>query len=122
MTVRDDSRLIGTLPRVVSQAEYGRRGYEVTLARYGSHRLDQWRRRGGRKPNPTLAEIRQLSEAQAASKDRRRARSRRLESGGAEAEIAACVAGAATPGPVRASLAQTESAGAWGPGAQSNIT
>mgnify|MGYP000995870033 CR=1 FL=1 len=42
---------------VVSRSEAGRRGYEVTRARYGDARMDAWRREGGRKPDPTRLEI-----------------------------------------------------------------
>ena len=35
----------------------GSLGYQETRARYGDAQMDRWRRMGGRKPNPTLAEI-----------------------------------------------------------------
>lgn len=45
------------LPRVITRQEYGRRGYEVTLARYGKRQMDAWRRMGGRPKDPTYDEI-----------------------------------------------------------------
>lgn len=47
------------LPSVISQAEYGRRGYDALLAKYGRRQLDAWRRRGGRPRDPSLLEIRE---------------------------------------------------------------
>lgn len=41
----------------MTPAEWGARGYEVLVATYGEHRINQWRRRGGRKPIRSLAEI-----------------------------------------------------------------
>jgi hypothetical protein len=46
---------------VGTPSEWGKRGYETTLARYGEYRMNQWRRRGGRKPNPTLAQLEAMS-------------------------------------------------------------
>lgn len=35
----------------------GSLGYERTLAKYGVSTMNRWRRSGGRKPNPSLSEI-----------------------------------------------------------------
>lgn len=59
-------------PSVVSPQEYGRRGYEVVLEKYGKARMDTWRRRGGRKPNPTWAQIQAGTEPQRARPSRKR--------------------------------------------------
>lgn len=52
-----ESRTHGDRPSVVSAAERGRWGYQALVRKYGEARVNQWRRRGGRKPNPTLAQI-----------------------------------------------------------------
>lgn len=56
------------LPPVVSQAEYGRRGYRVLEAKYGTHQLNAWRRKGGRPKDPTLLEIREEERQRALAK------------------------------------------------------
>lgn len=42
----------------LSPQETGLLGYQVTLARHGRARMNEWRRRGGRPADPTLDEIR----------------------------------------------------------------
>lgn len=37
--------------------ERGAMGYIATEAKYGKAQMDRWRRSGGRKPNPTLADL-----------------------------------------------------------------
>lgn len=37
--------------------EWGALGYQALVAKYGEHRINQWRRKGGRPRNRTLAEI-----------------------------------------------------------------
>lgn len=113
---------MSALPVVTTAREYGARGHAVTLARHGKRRMDAWARTGGRRKNPTLAEI-ETAEREAAAAKARRARAmkaaaaapsvglcttgvvraRRSGVGSAEAEIAAQVAGASNPGPVGAS-------------------
>lgn len=41
----------------MTSAEWGARGYHVTAARYGEAQMNRWRKRGGRKRNPTYAEL-----------------------------------------------------------------
>jgi hypothetical protein len=70
---------------VVSRSEAGRRGYVAMLARYGEAQVNRWRRTGGRKPNPTYAEIIAAENAaerakKAVTRQRRRMQSRREDS------------------------------------------
>jgi hypothetical protein len=37
--------------------EWGARGYQVVVAKYGERQMNLWRKRGGRKRNPTYAEL-----------------------------------------------------------------
>ena len=63
---------------VISRQESGARGYAVTRARYGDRKLNEWRRKGGRKPDPTLLEILAMErEAKAATRTKARLSSRR---------------------------------------------
>ncbi|MBI5289925.1 MAG: hypothetical protein HY873_13210 [Chloroflexi bacterium] len=63
----------GVLPVVTTPREWGAKGHAVTLARYGKRRMDAWARSGGRKHNPTLAEIEAAERAEKAEKARARA-------------------------------------------------
>lgn len=67
---------------VVSRSESGLRGYHATLAKYGPAQLNKWRRTGGRKPNPTLLEIREMEREQAAIKASARRERRSSSRGG----------------------------------------
>lgn len=67
---------------VVSRSEAGLRGYQSTLAKYGAVQLNKWRRTGGRRPNPTLLEIREMEREQAATKASARRERRSSSSGG----------------------------------------
>jgi len=71
---------------VVSRSEAGARGYAVTLAKYGPAQLNRWRRKGGRKPNPTLLEIREMEREQAAIKASARRVSRSSSRGGSASQ------------------------------------
>ncbi len=42
---------------VVSAREYGARGYQALLAKYGKQQLDRWRRLGGRPRDLSFDEI-----------------------------------------------------------------
>lgn len=71
---------------VVSRSESGLRGYHATLAKYGPAQLNRWRRSGGRKPNPTLLEIREMKREQAAIKASARRKSRSSSRGGSASQ------------------------------------
>lgn len=45
------------LPSVRSAAEYGRLGYLAMRAKYGDRQLNEWRRKGGRRPDPCITTL-----------------------------------------------------------------
>lgn len=51
---------------VTTKAEAGLRGYHAQLARYGQRQVNAWRRKGGRRPNPTWDQIQAGTEPQRA--------------------------------------------------------
>jgi len=67
---------------IVTASERGMRGRIAVEAKYGKKVTDSWRRRGGRKPNRTLAQIEAGIEPQRQRPSTARARSeRRREEG-----------------------------------------